>query len=743
MADHSRGTGRSQPLPSPSSMRSDDQAALPETRSHAPAKRRGSDHLRPVSPATDTTPELLRLWELTFERTTRGVSITDPQTGRIEAVNPAFAAMHGGEPADFIGQPISFVVTPESLERIPEREAIAKAEGFVRYETEHVRLDGTRFPAHCEIVTVADAHGETALRIAYLEDMSETRAAEERSARSDALFERAFADAPIGMAVVGLYGRWIRVNAAVSDLLGYTEAELREITFKDITHPEDIDAGLRFVDRLLEGGPGGFQLEKRYRHKDGRWIWAQLSTSVVRGSGGEPDVLVSQIVDISQRKHDEDELQRLANSDPLTGMWNRWRFEAEIATAVERCREGGKHAALLLIDIDGFKHINDSFGHAAGDALLVEVGRRLRERVRDTDAAGRVAGDEFGVLLPTAKPQQALAAARSLCEHITATPIVVGENLEVTPTVSIGATMIDGCTRAPSDVFVAADIAMYDAKDLGRNRAVLYGEDEARHARMSSDLLWSQRIRRALHEGRFTLYAQPIVDLETGVALKHELLLRMLDDDGSTIPPGVFLPAAERFRLIGELDLWVVGEATRLAAAHPHAILSINLSGSSVTDPDLVSRIESLIASAGCRGDQLVFEITETEAIASMEQAEQLAGRLAKLGCRLALDDFGAGFASFYHLKALPLEFIKLDGEFIRHLPVSDDDLLVVQAVQGVAVGMGRTVIAEQIEDRATADVLLRLGVRYGQGYHFAKPAPAFEVLAEQRPPLGPVPPVV
>lgn len=723
-------------------MRSDDQASLPEARKAAAGNRRGGEHLRAVTPEADTTPDLLRQWELTFERTTRGISITDPQTGRIEAVNPAFAAMHGGKPDDFVGQPISFVCTPESLQRIPEREAIAKSEGFVRYETEHVRLDGTRFPAHCEIVTVAGPNGETALRIAYLEDLSAARAAEQRSARSTALFERAFTDAPIGMAVVGLDGKWIRVNSAVCQLLGYSEDELRSMTFKDITHPEDIDAGLRFIDRLLEGkGPGGLSLEKRYRHKDGHWIWAQLSTSVVRMEG-EPDVLVSQIVDISQRKHDEGELQRLANTDPLTGMWNRWRFEAEIAATVESCRQGGRHAALLLIDIDGFKHVNDSFGHAAGDALLVEVGRRLRERVRDTDAAGRVAGDEFGVLLPTAKPQQALAAARSLCEHITATPITVGEGLEVTPTVSIGATMIDGRTRAPSDVFVAADIAMYDAKDLGRNRAVLYGEDEARHARMSSDLLWSQRIRRALLEGRFTLFAQPIVDLETGVALKHELLLRMLDDDGSTIPPGVFLPAAERFRLIGELDLWVVGEATRLAAAYPHATLSINLSGSSVTDPDLVGRIETLIASAGCKGEQLVFEITETEAIASMDQAEQLASRLAQLGCRLALDDFGAGFASFYHLKALPLEFIKLDGEFIRHLPVSDDDLLVVQAVQGVAVGMGRTVIAEQIEDRATADVLLRLGVRYGQGYHFAKPAPAFEVLAEQRPGLGPVPPV-
>ena len=301
--------------------------------------------------------------------------------------------------------------------------------------------------------------------------------------------------------------------------------------------------------------------------------------------------------------------------------------------------------------------------------------------------------------------------------------------------------MIDGRTRAPSDVFVAADIAMYDAKDLGRNRAVLYGEDEARHARMSSDLLWAQRIRRALAEGRFTLYAQPIVDLETGVAFKHEVLLRMLDEDGKMIPPGAFLPAAERFRLIGDLDLWVVGEATRLAAAHPHAVLSINLSGSSVTNPDMVERIESMIKSAGCRGEQLVFEITETEAIASMEQAELLSGRLSRLGCRLALDDFGAGFASFYHLKALPLEFIKLDGEFIRNLPANGDDLLVVQAVQGVAVGMGRTVIAEQIEDKATADVLLRLGVRYGQGYHFARPAPAYEVLSAFRQNLGPNPP--
>ncbi len=722
-------------------MRQDDTASTSRSRAATASRRPGPAHLRPVAPPRDAPQELPAHWYLAFERTRRGISVSNPRTGRLETVNPAFAAMHGGVPSDFIGQPLSFVCTPEALARIPEYEAAAKTEGLVRYETEHVRLDGTRFPASCEIVISTDEHGETLHRIAYLEDLSQTRAAEQRSARSAALFERAFADAPIGMAVVGLDGRWLRVNAAVCELLGYTEAELCAMTFQDVTHPDDVAAGVRFVENLVEGsGPAAYQLEKRYRHADGHWVWTQLSTSVVRTEDGEPDVLVSQIVDISRRKHDEDELRRLANTDVLTGMWNRWRFEAQLTDAVEQCRSGERQSALLLIDIDGFKHVNDSFGHAAGDALLVEVARRLRERVRDTDAVGRVAGDEFGVLLPSVRPRQALAAARSISEHITASPIDLGDGHEITPTVSIGATMIDGSTRAPSDVFVAADIALYDAKDLGRNRAVLYGEDEARHARMSSDLLWSQRIRRALAEGRFTLYAQPIVDLESGIALKHEVLLRMLDEDGSMIPPGVFLPAAERFRLIGELDLWVVGEATRLAAAYPNAVLSINLSGSSVTNPDMVGKIEEMIESAGCRGEQLVFEITETEAIASMEQAELLSGRLARLGCRLALDDFGAGFASFYHLKALPLQFIKLDGEFIRNLPANGDDLLVVQAVQGVAVGMGRTVIAEQIEDRDTADVLLRLGVRYGQGYHFARPAPAHEVLAAGRPDLGPNP---
>ncbi len=724
-------------------MRQDDPVPSPRTRpTSATGRRHGPAHLRPVAaPREESEHHLPKHWHLAFAHTTRGISVTNPRTGLLEAVNPAFAAMHGGVPSDFIGQPISFVCTPDSLERIPERESIARTDGFVRYETEHVRLDGTRFPASCEIVIATDEHGETLHRVAYLEDLTETRAAEHRSARSTALFERAFADAPIGMAVVGLDGRWLRVNAAVCALLGYTEEQLRATTFQELTHPDDVGAGQRFVEQLVAGGPGTYELEKRYRHADGHWIWAQLSTSVVRTEDDEPDVLVSQIVDISRRKHDEGELRRLADTDPLTGMWNRWRFEAELAKTVEQCRDGERHGALVLIDIDGFKHVNDSYGHAAGDRLLVDVSRRLLERVRDTDAVGRVAGDEFGVLLPSVKPEQALAAARALCDHITAEPIDLGDGHCVTPTVSIGATMIDGRTRAPSDVFVAADIAMYDAKDLGRNRAVLYGEDEARHARMSSDLLWSQRIRRALAEGRLTLYAQPIVDLETGAVFKHEVLLRMLDDDGSIIPPGVFLPAAERFRLIGDIDLWVVGEATRLAAAHPHATLSVNLSGSSVTNPDMVERIESMIKSAGCRGDQLVFEITETEAIASMEQAGLLSGRLSELGCRLALDDFGAGFASFYHLKALPLEFIKLDGEFIRNLPANGDDLLVVQAVQGVAVGMGRTVIAEQIEDKATADVLVRLGVKYGQGYHFARPAPAFEVLTACEPNLGQISP--
>jgi EAL domain-containing protein (putative c-di-GMP-specific phosphodiesterase class I) len=268
---------------------------------------------------------------------------------------------------------------------------------------------------------------------------------------------------------------------------------------------------------------------------------------------------------------------------------------------------------------------------------------------------------------------------------------------------------------------------MYAAKEAGGNRLHVFDGDDERVADMQSRLAWADQIRRALDEDRFVLYWQPIIELRTGVATHHELLLRMVGEDGEIIPPGAFIDTAERFDLIQEIDHWVVRAAIRLLAergAQDADLLEVNLSGKSIGDPSLPELIEREIALTGVDPSRLVFEITETAAIANMEHARVFAERLTRLGCRFALDDFGAGFSSFYYLKRLPLDYLKIDGDFIRSLTSSATDQLMVKSIVDIARGMGKQTIAEFVEDEATADLLRDMGVDYSQGYFHGRPHP-------------------
>lgn len=547
----------------------------------------------------------------------------------------------------------------------------------------------------------------------------------------DAL-EQVFATAPHGIGLLDARGRWLRVNPALAGLLGRPVEALAGMPFTDTLALADATSAHDAIGRA-QYGTGEFT-EVRWRNADGHEVWTLTSFSTASPAGGpqgsDADLaVVAHVVDITAQKDLQLELRRLAEHDDLTGLWNRRRFRQELETITAHCARTGEQAALLLLDFDGFKYINDTFGHHAGDDLMVQVVERIESELRPGDAFGRLGGDEFAILLRSITAAQAGALAQAICDTVAGTGIDVA-GVPLTTTVSIGFRPLDGAGDSAARALVDADIAMSDAKERGAGCVVGHIDARAHHERITTGLLWSQRIRRALRTGKgFELYAQPIVDLTTGAPLEHELLLRMRDDDGTIVPPSMFLGVADQFRLMRDIDEWVVGEATKLAARYPKSVLGVNLSASSLTDPNLAERIEHAIAENRCRANQLVFEITETEAIDSIEKAGRLARRLSRLGCRLALDDFGSGFASFYHLKSLPLEFIKLDGEFVRDLQHSREDHFVVRAVQGVAAGMHRTMIAEQIEDQATADLLRGLGVKYGQGYHFGRPAPADEVL--------------
>ncbi|MBA2475388.1 MAG: EAL domain-containing protein [Actinobacteria bacterium] len=435
--------------------------------------------------------------------------------------------------------------------------------------------------------------------------------------------------------------------------------------------------------------------------------------------------------DVSERKRVEGQLQYLADHDALTGLYNRRRFEEEVLAHVDQAARYGTSGAILTLDLDDFKYVNDTFGHAAGDAVVRGVADLLRGNLRTSDLIARLGGDEFAVLLRQVDLAGARVVAEDLRERVRRFPLGTG-GAPLRVTTSIGLTAVGDRQVTGQELLVEADVALYEAKEGGRDAVGVYAPGEGRRGGLQVSLPWVERIRGALEQGRFVLYEQPIVDLQTGRISQHELLLRMREEDGTILAPEVFLPIAERFGLIGAIDRWVIGEAIRLCG-EPRAIdlpFEINLSGRSLGDPELLEYIERQILAGAVDPASLVFEITETAAIANMDEAQRFAYRLAGLGCRFALDDFGAGFGSFSYLKYLPLDMLKIDGDFIAHLPESPIDQRMVRAMVEVARGLGLQTIAEFVGNADTVRLLRDYGVDYGQGFHLGRPRPVSELMA-------------
>ena len=414
---------------------------------------------------------------------------------------------------------------------------------------------------------------------------------------------------------------------------------------------------------------------------------------------------------------------RQQGSDALTGALDRPQFTAALARSIEEAPIG----ALLVIDLDHFRYVNDSVGSATGDQLLAAAAETLAASLRAGDVLGRLAGDEFGALLPGADTAQArLVASRllqALREAAAADSPLAGHRI----TASAGVAAYTPALPVTADaLLVHADIAMYEAKCAGRDRVCVYDGGDA--AANWSGLTWAGRIRTAIERERFVLHAQPILSLTGDAAPRHELLVRMLDEEGRPLPPSAFLEVAERFDLVQELDCWVLHEAIRMLAAEQRAgndiRLNVNLSAKSLMSPSLSTAIANQLDAEGADGRGLCLEITETAAIVNIDAAQRFAADMAELGCEIALDDFGSGFASYYHLKHLAFDQLKIAGDFIDGLSQSPTNQLVVRSILTIANALGKRTVAEYVSDRETLQLLRELGVDYAQGFHVARPGP-------------------
>ena len=679
-----------------------------------------------------------------------------PHRGARDRRSPRRAASVVAQPEQFCSFELDLetgeICYSEGLRRIlavPEELALTRELLLERAHTEdrdvvQVALERTRrerLPLYFEIRVkrfddlerVIRARGEAialdtgaAKLIGSLQDVTEDAA--ETSARD--LFShvvQSTSDAIVTRSADGTITSW---NRGAEQLYGYSAEEAigQPMT---LIEPEHRAGEQQKLMHTVFRGESVDNFETERVRKDGRVVDVSLTVSPVADANGR--IVSAAIIarDMTERVRYEQRLRHLADHDQVTGLFNRRRFDEELKRELARAGRYAEHSAVLSIDIDNFKGVNDSAGHAAGDAVLTHVARVLDRHSRASDVVARLGGDEFALLLSAVGAPEARSAAENLLTEIRSSPAAYGGR-PFRVTASIGVATFESDDATAGEVLVNADLAMYAAKTSGRDRVVVYTPSEARRARAMAKLTWSQRIQDALEHDRFVLHLQPILELSSGQIKHGELLLRMQGDRGRLIAPGAFLPAAERFGLIHAIDRWVVQRAIQLMSDTIVSVprVGINLSGESIVgDPHLLDMIEQELERSSVDPSKLIFEVTETAAIANMPEATQFARGLTSLGCSLALDDFGTGFGSFYYLKHLPVSYVKLDGEFIQNLPRSEVDEHMVKAIVGVSQALGIKTVAESVADEETIGLLQKHQVDYAQGYFVGKPAPLSEAV--------------
>ena len=435
------------------------------------------------------------------------------------------------------------------------------------------------------------------------------------------------------------------------------------------------------------------------------------------------------IQDVSNTRKLTRQLSYQASHDMLTGLFNRRKFEERFAEILFNVVEENREHVLLYLDLDQFKIVNDTCGHIAGDELLQQLPVLLHKVLRTSDLVARLGGDEFGILLESCNLKQAIIIADKLREQIKEFRFV-WEDKTFEIGVSIGVVAVNAENANMAQIMSSADIACYAAKDAGRNRLHIYEASDEAVSERYGEMHWTARITKAMEDDRFILYQQPIVSISHDATEHIEILLRMVGENGKIIPPGAFLPAAERYNLMVGIDRWVISQVFKLIAENDLSkssnggikIVSVNLSGNSLSDENLLSYIIAEKEKYNVPFECLCFEITETVAISNLSRATLLIAELTKHGCRFALDDFGSGLSSFAYLKALPVQYLKIDGSFVRDVSRDDIDRAMVKSIQQVGEAMNLLTIAECVEDEATLNVLKELGIDYVQGHHLGKP---------------------
>lgn len=516
------------------------------------------------------------------------------------------------------------------------------------------------------------------------------------------------------------------VNTYTQSLTGYSSEILIGRSFAcfgiDSARERDSAAQIRDVAR---GVLHHYQHESILVCRDGTARYITWLHSHLHPQHDDDPVILSVGLDVTARKQAEKHVTWLADHDSLTGLVNRRRFQMDFDRVIRLANRYQRRGALLFIDMDHFKYVNDSMGHQVGDLLLKAVAEEIHGLMRESDIVARFGGDEFAVLMPEIERDDAVAVAAKINARLKKLSVPsLDPSFRIST--SIGVALFPDHGATVDELLANADLAMYHVKENRRGDLYVFSESERARERLQLYFYWKNRIDHAFATDRFVLHYQPIINVKSGKIVHYEALLRMLDDDGSALTPQAFIAVAEKSGLIRSIDHFVLSNAitslVSIFGADSNVKLAINLSAYAFTDPEFLPLLKHLISTTDVRTEQLIFEITETAALADFSAACSLIDTIRAMGCRFALDDFGSGFSSFYYLRQLPVDYVKIDGAFIRNLATNQDDQLLVKAISDIAKGFGKETIAEFVENEETLAMLRTYDVNFAQGYHIGRP---------------------
>ena len=668
-----------------------------------------------------------------FENVVDGVYIAS-RDGEIITANPALVEMLGYDDVEDLkdaGLTSLLYVNPIDRERVLAR---LEAEGVVKnFEYRLRRKDGGKIVVLENSRAIYDEDGVLTAHEGTITDITERKHAETRVFEEKERAEVTLQSIGDGVITTDAEGNVDYINPVAQDLIGWDRRGARgshvtEIMMLINEHTRaTVDNPV--VRCLKEGRVVTLAENSVLITRNGEEVPIQDSAAPIRDRIGNIIGAVMVFHDVSKESRLFRQLSYQASHDTLTGLVNRREFENHLIGALDRLRSNQEEThALLYVDLDQFKVVNDTFGHTAGDALLRRLAELIQKSIRSTDVLARLGGDEFGILLERCDEQHAVEVAESIRGSIEGYRFEWQESF-TTVRCSIGIVLVTSENADAAEVMSSADVACYSAKDMGRNQIHLYRDTDAsmRHEEMK----WVSRITRAVEDNRLELFFQPIIGIGERQSKQrghYELLLRMRDEDGKLVSPDQFIPSAERYNLMSTLDRWVIHEAlSRLAdrsnEGEARYTIAINLSGTSLSEDRFLDFVIAELEKQQLPHGAICFEITETAAISNLSRVVHFMKTLKELGCKFSLDDFGSGLSSFTYLKNLPVDYLKIDGQFIRNVVEDNVDESMVKAIREVGHAMGIETIAERVETQQVLEKLGSLGVEFAQGYYIARPA--------------------